>query len=69
MARSIRKCAVIGAGVMGATIAAQLANVGIETLLLDIVLPELSDEDKKGGLAKRVRGLEINWLKKVWKAL
>ncbi len=56
MARSIRKCAVIGAGVMGATIAAQLANVGIETLLLDIVLPELSDEDKKRGLSKESKG-------------
>ncbi|MEA3358873.1 MAG: 3-hydroxyacyl-CoA dehydrogenase NAD-binding domain-containing protein [Thermodesulfobacteriota bacterium] len=52
MARSIRKCAVIGAGVMGATIAAQLANVGIETLLLDIVLPELDDEDRKRGLSR-----------------
>ncbi|MCJ7686424.1 MAG: hypothetical protein MUO68_19255, partial [Desulfobacteraceae bacterium] len=27
---------------MGATIAAQLANVGIETVLLDIVPPELT---------------------------
>lgn len=52
MARSIKKCAVIGAGVMGATIAAQLANVGIETLLLDIVLPELDDEDRKKGLSR-----------------
>ncbi len=52
MNRVIKKCAVIGAGVMGATIAAQLANVGIETTLLDIVLPELTDNDKKKGLAK-----------------
>ena len=52
MARSIKKCAVIGAGVMGATIAAQLANVGIETLLLDIVLPELDDDDRKRGLSR-----------------
>jgi len=52
MNRVIKKCAVIGAGVMGATIAAQLANVGIETTLLDIVLPELSDSDKKKGLTK-----------------
>ena len=37
---------------MGATIAAQLANVGIETTLLDIVLPELSESDKKKGLTK-----------------
>jgi 3-hydroxyacyl-CoA dehydrogenase len=52
MNRVIRKCAVVGAGVMGATIAAQLANVGIETTLLDIVLPELTDDDKKRGLTK-----------------
>jgi 3-hydroxyacyl-CoA dehydrogenase len=37
---------------MGATIAAQLANVGIETILLDIVLPELTDDDKKKKLTK-----------------
>ena len=49
MDRAIKKCAVIGAGVMGATIAAQLANVGIDTILLDIVLPELTDDDKKNG--------------------
>jgi 3-hydroxyacyl-CoA dehydrogenase len=49
MDRAIKRCAVIGAGVMGATIAAQLANVGIETILLDIVPPELTDDDKKMG--------------------
>ena len=52
MNRVIKKCAVIGAGVMGATIAAQLANVGIKTILLDIVLPELTDDDKKKKLTK-----------------
>lgn len=35
--REIRKVAVIGAGVMGAGIAAHVANAGIEVLLLDIV--------------------------------
>jgi 3-hydroxyacyl-CoA dehydrogenase len=48
----IKRCGVIGAGVMGATIAAQLANVGMETVLLDIVPPELTDEDKKKGLTE-----------------
>jgi len=52
MKRVIKRCGVIGAGVMGATIAAQLANVGIETLLLDIVLPELTDDDRKKGITK-----------------
>lgn len=52
MEKKIKRAGVIGAGVMGATIAAQLANVGIETVLLDIVLPELADDDKKKGLTK-----------------
>lgn len=37
MTYSIRKAAVLGAGVMGSGIAAQLANAGIPVLLLDIV--------------------------------
>ncbi len=52
MGKKIKKAGVIGAGVMGATIAAQLANVGIETFLLDIVPPELTDDEKKKGLTK-----------------
>jgi 3-hydroxyacyl-CoA dehydrogenase len=49
MALEIRKAAVLGAGVMGATIAAHLANVGIPSYLLDIVPRELTpDEEKKG---------------------
>lgn len=49
MERKIRKAAVLGAGVMGAGIAAHLANVGIPTYLLDIVPRELTaDESKKG---------------------
>ncbi|MHB9145996.1 MAG: 3-hydroxyacyl-CoA dehydrogenase NAD-binding domain-containing protein [Symbiobacteriia bacterium] len=50
MARAVRKAAVLGAGVMGAQIAAHLANVGIPSVLLDIVPRELSDEEKKKGL-------------------
>ncbi|WP_425147249.1 3-hydroxyacyl-CoA dehydrogenase NAD-binding domain-containing protein [Deinococcus sp.] len=41
----IQKAAVIGAGVMGAAIAAQLANAGIPVLLLDIVLPDNPDRN------------------------
>ena len=52
MKRAIKRCGVIGAGVMGATIAAQLANVGLKTVLLDIVLPELTEDDKKKGLTR-----------------
>ena len=50
MSRVIKRCGVLGAGVMGAAIAAQLANVGMETVLLDIVPPELTGEDRKKGL-------------------
>jgi 3-hydroxyacyl-CoA dehydrogenase len=47
--KEIKKAAVLGAGVMGATIAAHLANVGIPSYLLDIVPRELTpDEEKKG---------------------
>jgi 3-hydroxyacyl-CoA dehydrogenase len=45
----IRKVAVLGAGVMGSGIAAHLANAGVPSLLLDIVLPEPSEDEKKKG--------------------
>jgi 3-hydroxyacyl-CoA dehydrogenase len=48
--KQINKAAVLGAGVMGATIAAHLANAGIQTLLLDIVPKEPNDAEKKAGL-------------------
>jgi len=50
MSFKIKKAAVIGSGVMGSGIAAHLANVGIETLLLDIVPSELNAEETKNGL-------------------
>src|SRR6195256_1670493 len=46
----IEKAAVLGAGTMGAQIAAHLANAQVPTLLLDIVPRELSDEEKAKGL-------------------
>src|ERR1700737_53603 len=54
----IEKAAVLGAGTMGAQIAAHLANAGVPTLLLDVVPRELSAEEKARGLtlaAKEVR--------------
>jgi 3-hydroxyacyl-CoA dehydrogenase len=42
----IEKAAVLGAGTMGAQIAAHLANAGIPTLLLDIVPRELTPEEQ-----------------------
>ena len=49
----IRKVAVLGAGVMGSGIAAHLANAGISSLMLDIVPPTLSDDDKKKGVTEK----------------
>ncbi len=40
MSYNIQRAAVIGAGIMGAGIAAHLANAGIPVLLLDIVAPD-----------------------------
>jgi 3-hydroxyacyl-CoA dehydrogenase len=45
---AIRRATVIGAGVMGAGIAAQFANAGVPVLLLDIVPP---GADKRNALA------------------
>jgi 3-hydroxyacyl-CoA dehydrogenase len=45
MAYKIKKVAVMGAGVMGSTIAAHLANVGIPCFLMDIVPAELTKEE------------------------
>ncbi len=48
---NIAKAAVLGAGTMGAGIAAHLANAGIPTLLLDIAPSELTPDEEKKGLA------------------
>lgn len=45
--RYIRKAVVLGSGVMGSRIACHFANIGVETLLLDIVPFNLSEEDLK----------------------
>src|SRR6202142_137131 len=45
----IEKVAVLGAGTMGARIAAHLANAGIPCYLLDIVPSELTPEEKRKG--------------------
>jgi 3-hydroxyacyl-CoA dehydrogenase len=48
--RDIRKVAVLGAGTMGARIAAHLANASVPSVLLDIVPRELTTEEKARGL-------------------
>jgi len=53
MSFKIKKAAVLGAGVMGAGIAAHLTNAGIECYLLDIIPFELTEDDKKKGLTEK----------------
>lgn len=57
MAETINKVCVIGAGVMGAGIAAQVANAGVPVLLLDIVPKDGADRDAiaKGAVAKMLK--------------
>jgi len=64
MSKKIERVGVLGAGVMGATIAAQLANVGIETVLLDIVPPEYTEEDKKKGLSEESKAFRNKFAQK-----
>lgn len=61
----IKKAAVLGAGTMGAGIAAHLANAGIKTLLLDIAPRELAPEEEKKDLSledKAVKNRVVNSL-------
>ena len=61
----IRRAGVIGAGVMGSGIAAHFANAGLEVVLLDIVPPNLKEEERakksardrfaQGGLDKALK--------------
>ncbi|QWC22194.1 3-hydroxyacyl-CoA dehydrogenase/enoyl-CoA hydratase family protein [Bacillus haikouensis] len=71
MTRRIQKAAVLGSGVMGSGIAAHLANIGIPTLLLDIVPRELTEEDKAKGLTTESKAfrnrMSENALKKLLK--
>ena len=46
----IKRTAVLGAGVMGAQIAALLANAGLEVVLLD-----MADQDAAGGLERALQ--------------
>ena len=50
--RKIRKAAVIGSGVMGGGITALLASAGVRTVMLDIVPPDLKDEQKRDPKAR-----------------
>jgi 3-hydroxyacyl-CoA dehydrogenase len=50
MEQSIKRVAVLGAGTMGAGIAAHVANAGIPVLLLDLTPGELTEKERDRGL-------------------
>src|SRR5580658_2780112 len=51
--RTLRRVAVLGAGTMGARIAAHFANAGVPALLLDIVVPGQANRN-----AAAIKGIE-----------
>lgn len=51
MNRNIKKVAVLGSGVMGSRIACHFANIGLDTLLLDILPKELLPEEATKGIS------------------
>src|SRR5512136_1466240 len=52
----INKVAVLGAGTMGARIAAHFANAGVPCILLDIVTPDAAQSADKSARRKLVAG-------------
>ncbi|HLR59771.1 MAG TPA: 3-hydroxyacyl-CoA dehydrogenase NAD-binding domain-containing protein [Pseudogracilibacillus sp.] len=63
MSHKIKRAAVLGSGVMGSGIAAHLANIGIPTIMLDVVPKELNKKEAAGGLtleSKKVRNRMAN---------
>ncbi len=50
MSYNIKKAAVLGAGVMGSTIAAHIAGAGIPVILMDMPVTKLSDTETQKGL-------------------
>src|SRR5687768_16668401 len=58
MAKPIDTVAVLGAGVMGASIAAHLANAGLKVLLLDIPPKDSKPQDRTSRNRITAEGLE-----------
>lgn len=55
--KQIKQVAVLGAGVMGAGIAAHLANAGLKVLLLDMVPREVNESEKAKGMTLNSRAV------------
>ena len=53
----IRNAAVIGAGTMGAAIAAHLANAGIPCLLFDIVPKDAKDHERSSIATNAIKNM------------
>jgi 3-hydroxyacyl-CoA dehydrogenase len=66
MKRRIDKAVVIGAGTMGAALAAHFANAGITTTLLDIVPTELTSEEGAKGLTLKDRVVRDRIVNEGW---
>jgi 3-hydroxyacyl-CoA dehydrogenase len=49
MRKTIKKVAVLGAGIMGSRIALHFANIGCDVLLLDMVPREPNEAEKAKG--------------------
>jgi 3-hydroxyacyl-CoA dehydrogenase len=63
MTYKIHSAVVVGAGTMGAALAAQLANIGVPVMLLDIVPSKLKPEEEAAKLTlkdKAVRNRIVN---------
>src|SRR5271169_2105415 len=57
--KQINRAAVIGAGTMGAAIAAHLANAGCTVLLLDAIPPSLTPAEVARGLTLTHRSVRV----------
>ncbi|MFQ5927306.1 MAG: 3-hydroxyacyl-CoA dehydrogenase NAD-binding domain-containing protein [Terriglobia bacterium] len=68
MAPRIQSVAVLGAGVMGARIAAHFINAGLRPSLLDIVPAELTDAEKKKGLTLTSAAVRNRIVRAGWEA-
>ena len=65
MKYKIHRAVVIGAGTMGAALAAHLANAGVPVTLLDIVPRELTPDEEKKGLTQRYSTVSLMTGKRV----
>lgn len=66
MTYKIGHAAVVGAGTMGAAIAAHLANAGVSSLLLDVVPTELSPAEEARGLSLKDNSVRNRIVREGW---